>query len=168
MIKCEIIGRIGANAEIKDSNGRIFTTFRVAHKSVYRNAQGATVSDSVWVDCIMNGQSAVNEYLVKGQQVYVCGDASLRVYSSKKDRCMKAGLTINVRQVELIGNKPDAVPAKLFDAHSGEEINVIKYFAMDMEDGKKKGNTQAISSSGEKYYINENGWISKLNTTDDI
>lgn len=106
MIKIEVIGHLGANVEIKNADGKQFATCRIAHTDKFTDAQGVVHSTTQWVDVIINAQSKVLPYLVTGTQVFVRGDANLRVYSSAKDKCMKAGLTIRANEILLLSSKP--------------------------------------------------------------
>lgn len=159
MISAILIGHIGANAETKNSNGNEFTTFRVAHSSTWKGQNGTVHEESTWVDCILNGRPAVTEYLVKGALVYIAGNCSLRIYSSKKDRCMKAGLTINVRDVQLLGGKPDEVPSRLFDPDTGIELKVNKYYGVDTDVLSKVEGRYLYSKSGDEFLFDKQGWI---------
>lgn len=159
MINVNVIGRIGANAEVKSANGKEFTTFRVAHSNKWRDDTGNTHEETIWVDCVYSGKLGALEYLTKGTQVYVTGSASLRIYSSKKDKCMKAGLTINVRSVELLGGKSDDIPATLYRTDTGEEVKVNKYYGMDMQGKQKQTACYLQSKSGDVYLANEYGWV---------
>lgn len=40
MFRGEIIGNLGADAEVKVSNGSKFVTMRIAHSDVYKDEQG--------------------------------------------------------------------------------------------------------------------------------
>lgn len=159
MINVNVIGRIGANAEVKSANGKEFTTFRVAHSNKWRDDTGSTHEETIWVDCVYSGKLGALEYLTKGTQVYVTGSASLRIYSSKKDKCMKAGLTINVRSVELLGGKSDDIPATLYRTDTGEEVKVNKYYGMDMQGKQQQTACYLQSKSGDVYLANEYGWV---------
>lgn len=133
MLKSILIGNLGADAEVKSANGREFVTFRVAHSWNFTATDGTVNSGTIWVDCIGSNLKGVVEHLKKGTQVYVEGNVSLRVYSSKVDRCMKAGLTINVDTLQLIGSKPDLVPKIVFDPVDGSMHGVSKkYMVTDM------------------------------------
>ena len=133
MLKAILIGNLGADAEVRSANGREFVSFRVAHSWNFTTSDGTTNSGTIWVDCIGSNLKGVVEYLKKGTQVYVEGNISLRVYSSKVDRCMKAGLTINVETLQLIGSKPDLVPKQIINPEDGSIHSVSrKYIVTDM------------------------------------
>ena len=44
----------------------------------------------------------------KGCSVFIEGNISLRVYSSKVDRCMKAGISVHADTIQLLGGSVDA------------------------------------------------------------
>lgn len=136
MLQCTMIGNLGANAEIKTADGREFVTFRIAHNDSFKGADGVRKETSMWVDCTMNcttGRPAVLPYLTKGTTVCVVGNVSLRVYSSEKDRCMKAGLTIHVQKLELLGGSGDAIPRRLYTS-DGVMVDVNKYYHADTQE----------------------------------
>lgn len=165
MLQVTCIGHIGSDAEFKQANGREFITFRIAHTDRWTDDAGQVHENTMWVDCIMNGKPAVFEYLKKGQQVFVNGSATLRVYSSAKDRCMKAGLTINVRQIELLGGKSDAVPTVLFNATTGEQVDIVKFFnaASLVRSADAPEYVPLVSRSQARFVADRNGWVSPFN-----
>lgn len=164
MLQVTLIGHIGSDAEVKSSNGREFTTFRVAHSDRWTDDAGQVHEQTTWVDCIMNGKPNVVEWLKKGQMVFVAGSSTLRVYSSQKDRCMKAGMTINVRQVELLGGKSDEIPNVLFDANTGAQLQVQKWYnvASLVRDESQPEWYPLVSRSQERFIADRNGWVQKF------
>lgn len=163
MLQTSCIGHIGSDAEVKLSNGREFTTFRIAHTDKWTDDAGQVHESTTWVDCIMQGKPNVIEYLKKGQMVFVSGSTSLRVYSSAKERCMKAGMTINVRQVELLGGKTDEIPNILFDATTGVQLSVKKFYNIQelIRDDTQPEYMPLVSRSQERYIADRNGWVQK-------
>lgn len=167
MLNASLIGHLGAAAELKSSNGNEFVTFRIANTDRWADNAGQVHENTAWVDCVINGKTKVFEFLKKGQLVYVSGAISLRVYSSAKDRCMKAGMTINVRQIELLGGKSDDVPSLLYTEDGKEEIKVGKYFYSPAATNEA-GNAAArilVSRSGRKYVQDVEGWITRKEET---
>lgn len=161
MLKSIVIGNLGADAEVKNFNGREFVTFRVAHSVNFTNADGKEVSETIWVDCVGNNLQKVVEHLKKGQQVYVEGSGSLRVYSSKVDRCMKAGLTIHVESLQLIGGKSDIVPKQLVSPQTGLIHDVSKvYMVADMLNQIPQGEKIELhDAKGNAYLVDELGYV---------
>lgn len=164
MLKTTVIGYLGADAQVQVSNGKEFTTLRVAHTSKWTDASGTVHEETTWVDCIMNGSSKVNEFLKKGQLVYVSGSTSLRVYSSAKDRCMKAGLTINVQSIELLGAKSDDMPTVLYRKDTGEEVKVKRFYHSEqcVQARDTDPATALVSKNGKEYLASAKGWISAV------
>lgn len=167
MLQTTCIGHLGGDAVTKSENGKEFSVFRIADTQKWTDDAEQVHEETTWVDCVMNGKPAVLPYLKKGQQVFVTGSTKLRVYSSAKDRCMKAGLTINVRQVELLGAKPDDVPSLLFTEDGKTEVKVNKYYnANSMQRGAKQPEQIVlVSRTGERYLADRQGWLTKEQTT---
>lgn len=165
MLKSILIGNLGADAEVRSANGREFVTFRVAHSWNFTGNDGTTNSGTIWVDCIGSNLKGVVEYLKKGTQVYVEGNVSLRVYSSKIDRCMKAGLTINVENIQLIGSKPDLVPKNVINPDDGTIHEVSRRYIVNGMDGFiAPGMTkEMVDDKGVSYTMNSLGYIEPTN-----
>lgn len=155
MLQATVIGNVGADAQFQSKDGRDFVTFRVAHNDIWTDQAGVQHTNVVWVDCIMNGKPRVAEYIKAGTQVVVVGNVTLRVYSSAKDKCMKAGMTINTMSVQLLGGLSDAVPRRLYDVN-GAQHDVQKYYMTDVKDATLQ------SLKGEQFKTDANGWITPV------
>lgn len=156
-----IIGNVGHAAETKNKDGQEFTTFRVAVNDSWTDANGTRHDNTQWIDCVMNGRPNVAQYLQQGTQVCVVGRPKYRIYSSEKDRCMKAGVTLNVIQVELIGGVSDAVPRRLYTT-DGRMLDTQKYYWCN------EPNAQLIDQRGRHYITNEGGWIAAINENGEV
>lgn len=152
MLQVIVAGNLGADAEVRGEQGREFTTFRVAHTDRWTGQDGVSHETTTWVDCTLNGRPNVVPFLRKGTQVVVIGTASLRVYSSPRDRCMKAGVQVSVRSVELMGGIRDAVPSRLFDT-DGVQHDVHKRYFVDVQ------STTLMSQRGERYAVDDKGVV---------
>lgn len=164
MLFATLIGNLGANAEVKTADGREFVSFRVAHNDSYKGADGTKVESSMWVDCTMscaNGRPAVLPYLVKGTTVCVVGQLSTRVYSSEKDRCMKAGVKIHVQKIELIGGAADIIPRRLY-TQDGVMVDVNKYYHAQTSE------TVLFDQRGNQFTVADGGWVAATNTNNDV
>lgn len=161
MLKIQVIGNLGADAELHQSNGSEFISFRVAHtESITHN--GVQTDSVTWVDVTMNGNGGqLLQYLKKGAKVFVDGNLALRVYSSKKDRCMKAGATCFARTVELCGGSSDIVPRELI-TQDGILLRVNKYFHIEEP---QYFNQIVFDKNMNQYATNENGWVLPVATT---
>ena len=113
MLKIEVIGNLGATAEVKSNNGEKFVTFRVASTNKYTNKQtGEITEDTTWVSCIWRGEHPrVTPLLTQGTKVFVRGDAALKIFIGH-DGNKHAGLNLRVNELELCGSKPQADGSK--------------------------------------------------------
>lgn len=117
MIKVEIIGNLGADAELKDYNGSKFVSFRVAHTDKYTDRKsGEIVSTTTWASCILNGENRnLMPYLKKGAKVFVRGNLSFHIYSSSFTKSYEVSMNVNVWELELCGGRqeqPQAQPTE--------------------------------------------------------
>ena len=155
MLQVNLIGNLGGNAEVKAADGREFVTFRVAHNESYTDSNGQKVDRTQWIDCTMNcngGRPAILPYLLAGTMVYVVGSMTTRVYSSAKDRCMKAGVTIHVQRIELLGGQSDAIPRRLYD-QNGVQVDVTKFYRVESK------NEELRDLKGNVFVSDKNGWV---------
>lgn len=149
-----VIGNIGADAQVKNKDGKEFVVFRVAHNEVWTDQAGTQHSTTIWVDCIMNGKPKVTEFLKAGTQVAVIGTTTLRTYSSEKQRAIVAGATIRVESVQLLGGQTDDVPRRLYD-DNGAMHDVHKAYYSDVKACRLQ------SQRGDRFNVDANGWITK-------
>lgn len=166
MLRLEVIGHLGADAEKREQDGRIFYTFKVAHSEKYTSADGQSVETTQWVSCVMQEKlgAAVSQYLTKGKQVYVRGRASTRVYSSKIDRSMKAGLTCSVDELELLGGSSELVPRMLADPNTNIAYQVAKAYYIPQANVIGERPAMLIDNSGQIYGVDENLFITPPNS----
>ena len=108
MLKIEVIGNLGANAETKSQNGETFVTMRVAATNKYANREtGEIIENTTWVSCIWRGDhSRVTPFLLVGTKVFIRGDAALKMYVGH-DGQKHAGLNVRVQELELCGSKSE-------------------------------------------------------------
>lgn len=108
MLRIEVIGNLGANAETKTQNGETFVTMRVAATNKYANKEtGEIIENTTWVSCIWRGDhSRVTPFLTVGTKVFVRGDAALKLYIGH-DGQKHAGLNVRVQELELCGSRSD-------------------------------------------------------------
>ena len=162
MFRIEVIGNLGADAKVMESNGSKFVTMRIAHSETWKDEKGEKREKTIWIDATMNDvESKIIPYLKQGVKVFVRGNGSLRVYSSPKDRCMKAGATISVREIELVGGSSDDVPRQLIDVTDGALYDVQKFYWIN-RDNKKMAKDEVMlmrDSKGDAYVMNKQGFV---------
>jgi single-strand DNA-binding protein len=160
MFKIEVIGNLGADAEVKVDNGRQYCQFSVADTRKFKNADGTDTEVTTWVSCFMrNTEAEVIKYLKKGTKVFVRGNGDLRVFSSAKDRMMKAGASVNVSEIELVGGSSDDVPRRLALAN-GQLLDVQKLYRVNLT-GIEPKPTEIADLQGVLYNVDTNGFVSK-------
>lgn len=102
MLRLEIIGHLGANAELKTANGQNFYSLNIAH-SVKRTSTttGETTEETTWVSATI-GWDVKNlaGFLTRGTKVYVRGNLTTRIYTGH-DGEKHTGLNISVSEIEL-------------------------------------------------------------------
>ena len=109
MIKVEIIGNLGADAQLQVVNGNKFVSFRVANTDAWTDKQTGEIKKSTqWISCSLNGDGgALAPYLKKGTKVFIRGNAQFVIFSSAKTRQMEVGVNLFVREIELCGGQKE-------------------------------------------------------------
>lgn len=165
MLKAEMIGNLGADAEVKSGDGYSFVSMRVANTEKWKDEAGQDHTDTQWIDVAWNKtDSELLKYLKAGTKVYVRGFLRTRVYSSLKDRKMKAGVTINATEIELCGGSSDTVPRQLIIPETGDIVEVAKYYQANVDTkGWKKGDTgYLVDKAGNQYTLVKDGWVAPI------
>lgn len=107
MIKMQIIGRLGKDCTVNTVNGKSVINFSAAHTEKYKDSQGVLQEKTIWVDCAYwTDRTAVAPYLTKGTLVYVEGSPEARSFQ-RNDGTPGASLSMRVREVQLLGGKPE-------------------------------------------------------------
>lgn len=162
MFQSIVIGNLGADVEKQVSNGKEFLVLSIADSRKYKGADGKEITSTTWVDAIISDpKHPVAPFLKQGTKVCVWGEISLRVYSSKKDRQMKAGATIHVRSIELVGGLSDSVPRQLVIPSNGAILEVSKHYWADCQSAPvgQSGYKELIDTRGNLFLADANGFI---------
>lgn len=165
MLKAELIGNLGADAEIKSGEGYSFVSMRIANTEKWKAEDGTEHTDTQWIDVVYSKtDSGLLPFLKSGVKVFVRGFVRLRVYSSQKDRKMKAGLTINATEIELCGGSSDVVPRQLVIPETGDLVDVAKYYQANVDTSKwKKDDTGfLVDKAGNQYELRKGGWVAPI------
>ena len=105
MQKTLIIGHLGADAVIKESNGSQFVSFSIADTIKTKDPYGTVRERTTWFDCAMKPSNVV-PFLKRGTQVCVIGRISADAYIGKQDGQPKASLRCYVLELNLLGGSP--------------------------------------------------------------
>lgn len=102
MLKITIIGNVGNDATIKDTNGNKFASFSIAVNEGYKNKDGQKVEKTTWVNCILNNAAhGAIPYIKKGGKIYVEGSLKVGKYKDQNQET-QVQITCNVSQLELL------------------------------------------------------------------
>ena len=100
MIKLEVIGRLGADAEMKSINGQNYISYSVCHSE--RGKDGK--DHATWVNVMQmskDSQPKLLDYLTKGTMIYTEGNPSVGAYI--KDGTAVGSLSLWTFKLELLG-----------------------------------------------------------------
>lgn len=107
MIKLQIIGHLGRDANVNTVNGKSVINFSVAHTESYKDAQGVKHDVTTWVSCsFWVERTALAAYLTKGTMVYVEGIPSANSYTNQQGRPV-AELKLRATAIKLLGGKKE-------------------------------------------------------------
>jgi single-strand DNA-binding protein len=107
MNKIIIIGNLGQDPEPRYSaSGQMITSFSVASNHRYKDSNGQQREETEWFNCSAFGKLAetCNNYLTKGQQVYVEGRLSSRTYQTQGGE-VRQSLDVRVSNVQFLGKR---------------------------------------------------------------
>ena len=82
-----LVGHLGSDPDSRyTASGTATTNFRMATNETWRNSEGELQEHTEWHRCVLFGKSAetANEYLKKGQMVYVEGRLRTRTWEDKE------------------------------------------------------------------------------------
>lgn len=109
MLKAEIIGTIGADAEVKDFSGKKYVSLSVACNDYAKDQQGNRTEMTTWVSVLWYGDGGgLLPYLKKGAKVFIRGNLKAKAYTDKHGSA-QASININASEVQLCGGKSDGM-----------------------------------------------------------
>lgn len=97
MIQIVCNGNLGADAERKEINGKMYITFRMGVR---------TRKDTQWVSVLYRDSEKLMEYLKKGQSVIISGEPSFNTYVSKEGK-INIDVSVFANTLDLAGSKGD-------------------------------------------------------------
>jgi single-strand DNA-binding protein len=119
--KIILIGNLGRDPEPRYTpTGQMVTSFSVASNHRYRTADGEQKEETEWFNCSAFGKLAetCNQYLTKGQQVYVEGRLSTRTYQTQGGET-RHSLDVRVSDIQFLGSRGAGVSTAPSDAQAG-------------------------------------------------
>lgn len=156
-----LIGNLGADAQVRNEGGSKFVSLSISDTTRRTGADGRVYETTEWVSATLNGDGGeLLKYLKKGTKVFCYGNVATKLFSSAKDHRTKAGLNLYIREIQLIGAQPDAIPSKLYDS-DGVEHPVSKFFYAG-----SVGTGVLFDRRGTPYQVNPEGWVSCEMPTD--
>ncbi len=104
-----LLGNVGNDPEIRESNGGKFATFRLATTDrAYTKKDGTQVPERTeWHSIIVNGAlvTTIERYVRKGTKLYIEGKLRTRKYTAR-DNTERTVTEIYLDQMEMLGGKP--------------------------------------------------------------
>ena len=107
--KCMIIGRLGADPEMRyTANGSAVTNFNVATSRQYTTADGERRDETEWFSVVTWNRLAeiCSQYLVKGREVYVDGRMQTRSWEGQ-DGQRRYKTELIAENVQFLGGRQD-------------------------------------------------------------
>lgn len=108
MLELTVVGHIGQDAKIQNSNGNDFVAFSVAHSTPEEvdkeTGEVLRKKTTYWVS-ITTRQLNLAPYLKKGGQVLVRGNMKLRPYKDETTGEKKMGINLSANLIQLLGKK---------------------------------------------------------------
>jgi len=106
MQRITVIGNIGSDSKIMDSNNQKVINFSVGSTERFKNKEGVQTEKTTWYDCAMwkrSDQSVeIAKYLIKGAHVLIEGKPSADTYTDKNTGEIRINFRINVEKVVLL------------------------------------------------------------------
>ena len=110
MLKVEIIGNLGSDAEIKIFNEKKYVSFSVAHSEKRVDANGIVNEKTTWLSVLKYGDGKnILQYLKKGTKVFVRGNLYAKLYNDQRGG-VGVSLNVNADEIQLCGLKPVEQP----------------------------------------------------------
>lgn len=107
MLKGQLIGNLGRDAELKEIAGVQYAVFSVAHSEKRTDRNGQPQEFTTWVRCMKRDANArLCPHLLKGKKVYVDGRLSLGTYTAQSGET-RYELSIWVDTLEFMDTKGD-------------------------------------------------------------
>lgn len=97
----EIIGNLGADAQIKEIGGKNYIACRAAS-----TAKRGQAEETTWVSVMYYANDKLLPYLKKGSQVYASGDVRISTYTNR-DGIVSVDVTLWAKSLQLVGRRDE-------------------------------------------------------------
>lgn len=110
--KVTLLGRLGADPEVRTTTGGLVGTLRVATNSAWTDKNGKKQEVTQWHRVVVWAKLAevASKYLKKGRELYLEGRLQTREWQDPQGQ-KRYATEIVATNLQLIGGKPDEVPA---------------------------------------------------------
>ena len=110
--RVQLIGHLGQDPDVKQTNGGTLARFSLATTERYKNKQGERVSETQWHNVVVWGNLAdlAQQYLHKGKEVALEGKLNHRSYEDK-DGNKRYVTEVVASDFLMLGKKDDPVRA---------------------------------------------------------
>ena len=109
--KAILVGRLGRDPEIRSTGGgKKVANFSIATDETYKNREGEKVKSTEWHRIVLWDKLAeiAEEYLHKGDLVYLEGKIATRQYEDKRDGSTKQTTEVIANVMRMLGSKREA------------------------------------------------------------
>lgn len=107
MIKLQVIGHLGFNAQQNDVNGKKVINFSLAHTEKYKDANGNNKEKTTWISCAYwTEKASLLPFLTKGTMLFVEGTPDTRIYQTKDGR-QEAQIILRCSNIQLLNVKQE-------------------------------------------------------------
>ena len=105
MLKLEIIGNIGSDAEVKEFGGKKYVSFSVACTEYSKDQKGNKTEYTTWVSILWYGDGGgLLTCLKRGSKVFVRGNLKVKMYTDRNGN-QQAAINVSASEVQLCGVK---------------------------------------------------------------
>lgn len=105
--KVMLVGRLGSDPQIREtSGGEKVANFSLATDESYKDRSGNRQKKTEWVKLVVWGKLAdvCEQYLHKGDMIFVEGKLQTREYESTKDSTKHTVTEVVVRELKMLSN----------------------------------------------------------------
>lgn len=127
--KCEFIGNLGRDPEIKTTNGgEEYAVFSMACNETWKDKDGNKQEDVQWIRCIAwkGLAQVIKSYVKKGSQIYIEGKHKLNKWTDDNGN-EKQSVSYHVRSLLLLGGKGGGSSSSAEDAGPIDDSSVPQF-----------------------------------------